>query len=256
MMSDEKDLQKLFDAALNEKAAPSRFGTPESMKKSAPAAFRRPAQDGASAFTAAAPIPQPASAHHGQAASTAFRAGAPLVVRDAQGEKSLDQTVNAELAAIMDAKVARDRRRRRTGFLVTVLFMVGVTGGAVAWVAVNPERYAAMKAVIAEIRSVGDVQGMVAKYQKALDKVAVRGKQIDSGAAAMGIDPTTVDEGEDPGFDREMQSMMGEEGGKTTAARDKLLRGKFKSVQETGSLMPGSNGAKATDPAEKPEPAE
>lgn len=252
-MTDGKDLEKLFEAALNEKQAPSRFGTPESLRKSAPAAFSRPAPGGASAFAAAPPFSQPApSAFQGQAAAPAFQAAAPLVQRDGQGEASLDHTVNAELAAIMDAKIAKDKRRRRRGFLITVLFFVGVTGGAAGWVVVNPERFAALKAVIAEIKSVGDIQGIVAKYQKSLDKIAVRGEQINAATTAMGVDPASVDENEDPGLDKEMQAMMGEEGGKTTASRDKRLRDKFKSVQESGSLMPNSTKAKDVGQAEEP----
>ena len=46
-----------------------------------------------------------------------------------------------------------------------------------------------------------------------------------------------MDGHEDPGFDKEMKAMMGEEGGKTTAARDKILREKFGDVRETGSLI-------------------
>lgn len=249
-MTDGKDLEKLFEAALNEKQAPSRFGTPESQMKSAPAAFLRPSTGGASAFTAAPPVSQPAASAFQaapsafQAAPSAFQAAAPLVQRDALGDASLDQTINAELAAIMDAKIAKDKRRRRRGFLFTVLFFVGVTGGATGWVVVNPERYAALKAVIAEIKSVGDIQGIVAKYQKSLDKIAERGNQIDSATVAMGVDPTSVDEHEDPGFDKEMKAMMGEEGGKTSAARDRLLREKFKTVEETGSLIPNKDEAK------------
>ena len=144
----------------------------------------------------------------------------------------------------MDEKISKEKRRRKRGFLVTILFFVGVTGGAAGWVVSDPDRFEAMKSAIAEIKSVGDVQGMVAKYQKALDKVAVRGEQIDAATISMGVDPTSVDEHEDPGFDKEMQAMMGEDGGKTTAARDKLLREKFKSVQESGSLMPNKNEAK------------
>lgn len=253
-MTDDKDLEKLFEAALNDKQAPSRFGTPESQMKSEPAAFRRPspgavAQDGVSAFSAAPPVSQSAASAF-QPAPSAFQAAAPAVRRDAQGEASLDQTVNAELAAIMDAKVAKEKSRRRRGFLITVLFFVGVAGGVIGWVVANPDRFAAMKTVMAEIKSVGDIQGIVDKYQKSLDKVAERGKQIDAASAAMGVDPTSVDEDEDPGFDKEMQEMAGEEGGKTTAARDKLLREKFKTVEETGSLIPNAGEEKAKE-AEK-----
>ncbi len=255
-MANQEDLDKLFEAALHEKQAPSRFGTPESQMKSAPAAFSRPApvdpgQADAGAFRAAPSAFQaapPAPSVFQAAPSSVFQAAAPavepVVRREAQAEASLDISINAELAAIMDEKISKEKRRRKRGFLVTILFFVGVTGGAAGWVVSDPDRFEAMKSAIAEIKSVGDVQGMVAKYQKALDKVAVRGEQIDAATISMGVDPTSVDEHEDPGFDKEMQAMMGEDGGKTTAARDKLLREKFKSVQESGSLMPNKNEAK------------
>ncbi|QTN34042.1 hypothetical protein HZ994_17525 [Akkermansiaceae bacterium] len=256
-----QDLEKLFEAALHEKQAPSRFGTPEELRKSVPAAFSRPApgseaQGDASAIRAA-PSAFQAAPPVGQAAPSVFRAAAPtpsafqaaqsVPIRDSNAEASLDVSINAELAAIMDAKVLREKRRRRRGFVFTLLFFLGVTGGATGWVVINPERYQALKAVIAEIKSVGDIQGMVAKYQQSLDKIAVRGTQIDAATTAMGIDPSTVDEHEDPGFDKEMQEMMGKEGGKTTAARDKLLREKFKDVQESGSLVPKKDSEKTKD---------
>jgi len=233
-MTAREDLEKLFEAALNETEAPSRFGTPESMKKAAPAAFRKPAPPFQAAAAPAAPTPLP------EAPPFAAEAPAPKepeVVLDKQGAASLDTAINAELAGIMDQKVAREKGRRRRGRLVLVLSLLGVTGGAAGWVAVNPERVEAMKQTVAEIKSAGDIKGMVAKYQAALDKVGERGKQIDAATVSMGIDPASVDGHEDPGFDKEMKAMMGEEGGKTTAARDKILREKFGDVRETGSLI-------------------
>jgi hypothetical protein len=237
-MNGREDLDKLFEAALNGTQAPSRFGTPDSMKKAEPAAFKRPAPPFQASPSANAPAEPtaPIQAAPFQPAPAPAPSG-PEVVLDKHGVKSLDSAVNAELAAIMDQKIAREKSRKRRGRLVLVLTLLGVSGGAAGWIAVNPERVQAMKQTIAEIKSAGDVKGMVAKYQAALDKVAVRGKQIDSATASMGIDPASVDEHEDPGFDKEMREMMGEEGGKTTAARDKILREKFGDVQKTGSLI-------------------
>ncbi len=240
-MTGREDLDKLFEAALQQKEAPSRYGTPESMKKAAPAAFSKPG-----APFQAASTPAPTAANHVFAAApfaaAPFAVAAPSppkpdVIIDAHGVASLDNTINAELAEIMDAKITRDKARRRRSRLVLVLFFLTATGGATGWIVLNPDRLKAMKATIAEIKSVGDIKGMVAKYQVALDKVAVRGKQIDAATVSIGVDPASVDEHEDPGFDKEMQAMMGEEGGKTTAARDKILREKFGDVQKTGSLM-------------------
>jgi hypothetical protein len=233
-MKGHEDLEKLFEAALNQTEAPSRFGTPDSMKKAAPAAFNRPAPP----FQAAPAPPAPGNVF--QAAPIVApmpTAPTPAVVLDKHGAASLDSTVNAELAEIMEQKIAREKSRRRRGRIVLVLFFVGATGGTAGWVAMNPHRVEAFKQTIAEIKSAGDIKGMVAKYQAALDKIAVRGKQIDAATVSIGVDPASVDEHEDPGFDKEMREMMGEEGGKTTAARDKILREKFGDVQKTGSLI-------------------
>jgi hypothetical protein len=237
-----EDLDKLFEAALHETEAPSRFGTPESMRKKAPAAFRK----------AAPPFQSAASAPVSTAAFEAapFMADKPVpakseVLLDQHGVASLDTAINAELAEIMDDKIARDKARRRRGRLVLVLFLLGITGGATGWIAANPDRVEALKNTIAEIKSVGDIQGMVAKYQASLDKIGERGKQIDNATVAMGVDPASVDENEDPGFDKEMKAMMGGEGGKTTAARDKILHHKFGDVQESGSLIKKKDDAPA-----------
>ena len=250
-MTGREDLEKLFEAALHQTEAPSRYGTPESMKKSAPAAFRRPAPP-----FQGAPAPAPAT----QApVNTAFEAtpyvadipaaeakpAAPAVQRDKQAEASLDGAVNAELAEIMDAKIARNKARRRRSLILACVFFLGAGGAATGWAVSNPERFDALKKTMAEIKSAGDVKGMVAKYQAALDKVGERGKQIDAATTSMGIDPASVDENEDPGFDKEMRAMMGEEGGKTTAARDKILRDKFGDVQKTGSLIKQKEDAAA-----------
>lgn len=241
-MTDRDDLEKLFEAALHEKAAPSRFGTPEEQKKTAPRAFRRdpvpssqpsatpaPESEKSEPVAEAAPSPQPKSDLIDLATT-----GDPLAE---QAVKSKDSALSAELGAILDEKVAREKRSKKRGRLMLLGFFLAVTGGASGWVVMNPERFAAMKQVLAEIKSAGDIQGMVAKYQKALDKVAVRGEQINAATESMGVDPASMAEHEDQGFDKEMRAMMGEDAGPTTAARDKLLREKFKSAEETGSLM-------------------
>ena len=164
-----------------------------------------------------------------------------MVTLEDRGQASLDTGINAELGAIIDAKVARNKRKRRRGTIFLVLFFLGVTGGATGWVVTNPERFEAMKKVVAEIKSVGDIKGMAAQYQKALDKVAARSEQIDATILSMGGDPASAAGMEDQGFDKEMSGMMGEDGGSTAAARNIKLQDKFKHVQEGGSLMEGAD---------------
>ncbi len=272
-MTSNEDLNRLFEAALGEKAAPSRFGTPEEMKKFSPvpmqqaggASAAQPSRFHAVAPTADAFEAAPAPAHvspkafqavppqdyrqpqdPAQVFQPAPAAYAPVPVAQAsetyvqlddKAVASLGSGLSTELGAILDAKVAKEKRNRRLSLVFTLLFLAGIGGGATAWVVTNPERFEAMKAVIAEIKSAGDLKGMVAKYQKALDRIAVRGEQINDATVAMGVDPASAEDMADQGFDKEMREMMGEDGGPTSASRNAKLTDKFDHVKEGGSLI-------------------
>ncbi len=101
-----------------------------------------------------------------------------------------------------------------------------------------------MKKVAAEIKSVGDIKGMVENYKEALDKVAVRGQQIDAAIGSMGVDPASVDERADQGFDKVMQEMTGGEGVPSAPSRNAKLQEQFKGVQESGTIIRGSDETK------------
>jgi len=279
-MTSSEDLDKLFEAALHQKEAPTRFGTPESQRKYSPippqsrvagvsvqdSRFRESSPQGYQPMPAQqypqAQYPQHAPQEYQQMPAQAYSqavapaqtfqaapaptpnyfapapqpaAAVPVIV--GQAAASLDNTISAELGAILDAKVAREKRSRRRSLFITLFIFLGLTGGTSAWFVSNPERLAALKTTIADIKSAGDIKGMVAKYQKALDKIAVRGKQIDNATVSMGVDPASAAGMADQGFDKEMREMMGENGGPTTASRNAKLQEKFKDVQENGSLI-------------------
>ncbi len=257
-MTSNEDLNKLFEAALGDKQAPSRYGTPEEQRKFSPVPVlnNAPAPVQGSRFQASpaeqASTPQPAVESDLKTSPAPATQASPatqedFVSLDQKGLASLDTGISAELGAIMDAKVARQKRKRRRGLLLIALFFTGTVGGTAGWVVTNPERFEAMKKVVAEIKSAGDIKGMVAKYQKALDKIAVRGEQIDAATTSMGIDPASADHMEDQGFDKEMREMMGEDGGPTTASRNSKLMEKFKHVKEGGSLIKKSDESPATE---------
>ncbi|WP_411827993.1 hypothetical protein [Luteolibacter sp. AS25] len=261
-------MDKLFEAALHQKAPPSRFGTPESQRKSGPAAhgtldnqaanvgsrFQRGTPQEQAPFQSDVEPPDhapqqaalpsqgfdfaPLPAHQSSAVDQRYAFGSAEVVEE-QATASLDNTINSELAAILDEKVAKEKRSKRRSLMITALIFFGVTGGGSAWFVSNPGRVAALNQTIAEIKSVGDIKGMVTKYQQSLDKVAVRGEQINAATVLMGVEPASVADIENQGFDQEMRTMMGESAGPTTAARDALVRKKFSSVQQSGTLMPG-----------------
>ena len=224
MMTDKEKMERLFNAALRDPTPPEQVKpTPSHFIPSNPAAVFQaaPAQAFAPApfvIPAAAPAPAPVAQD--------------LVVPMANA--GLDQESSAELAALLDEQHKRKVRRRRRESLVTALVLFGGTGGGYAWFVQSPERVQAFTTAIAEIKSAGDIAGIVGKYKKALEKVKVRSEQIDSATASMGIDPTKVDS-KDPYFEEEMKQMMGGEG-KTTGERNRLLKEKFGSMEKTGKL--------------------
>ncbi len=233
-MVEPTDLEKLFDAAIHQRKAPSRFGTPDEQLKAGPAVFQREEQPVADILETTAPSPF----------TPVFQAAPPEedtqpeVVLCEHGAASLDQSLNAELAVILDAKIAKEKKSKKIYRIAVLSILLLSIGGGTGWVVLNPERYQAFKEVLSEIRSVADIGQMTEKYQKSLDKVAERGKQIDAASAAMGVDVSKVDEN-DPSLDKAMQNMMGEEGGKTTGERNKILKDKFKSVEEGGKIGGG-----------------
>lgn len=113
---------------------------------------------------------------------------------------------------------------------MAALVLIGLIGGGSAWFVSSPDRVQAFVSAIAEIRSVGDVKSIVAKYQAALEKVKVHGSRIDQATAAMGIEHSEKDE-IDPNFDTQMKQMMAGEG-KTVGDRTGKMQQAFGQMRE------------------------
>ncbi len=265
-MTDKEKLQKLFDAALRDPTEPEALKSTRSFSGQAaasPAVFQAappfqaaPAYQAAAPFQAAPSYPtaagQPVVVYQVVAAPTAapFVAAPPSVPEGMvtpMPNAGLDAVSSAELAILLDEQQQRKMRRRRRDALVTALVLFGLTGGGYGWFVQSPQRVQAFSDAVKEIRSAGDIAGIVGKYKKALEKVKVRSEQIDSATASMGIDPTK-DDGKDPYFEEEMRQMMGGEG-KTTGERNRLLKEKFGSMEKTGKLgIPAPSSAASTSP--------
>lgn len=129
--------------------------------------------------------------------------------------------------------------------LVTAAVLLGFAGGGYAWFIQSPERVQAFHEAMNDIRSVGDVTSLAAKYSKALEKIKVRSTQIGDSTAAMGVEPSK-DAGKDPAFEKEMKDMTGGEG-KTVGERNRLLKERFGSMDKTGA-SPGLPVPAATPP--------
>jgi hypothetical protein len=230
-MTDKEKLQKLFDAALKSstdfsEGPPQRaFPTPSFEAKPAPIAA------GFAARVETAP-PSPPVAELPVAPPDAGEATGPATMAAV-----LDDAASTELAALLDEQLQRQSRKRKMEALVAALVLFGLTGGGFGWFVHSPQRVQAFHEAMREIRSVGDIQSMVAKYQAALDRIAVRGAQIDQATIAMGADPTSTSG--DQYMEAEMKEMMGGEG-TTVGQRNKALQKSFGHMaqQNGGALKP------------------
>ena len=221
-MTDKQKLQHLFDAALK---APTDFSSGP-LRRASPTAAA-PAEPASAACPL--PAPQPSAALPGEA---------DLAEQDAPSATPppLDKAAADALGALLDEQVRRQARKRRRSALVTATVLLGLTGGGFAWFVQSPERVHAFTSAISEIRSVGDVKSMVARYQAALDRISVRGKQIDQATSALGVTPGIGNDA-DPHMEAEMKEMMGGEG-TTVGQRNRALQKTFgdKAKEHGGAL--------------------
>lgn len=204
-MTDQEKLQQLFQAAL--KAPPTEGKSPLARAFPTPT----PTPLAAAPVSEVVPTPEPPAA---VAASTVPVANA-----------GLDDAASAELGALLDEQMARQKRKRRRELIGIFVVLLGLTGGGLGWFVQSPTRLQAFREAVADIRSVGDVAAMVAKYQVALDKIATRSNQIDQATEAMG-GSANQDGMKDVNMEAEMQAMMGGEG-KTSGQRNQILQNAF-----------------------------
>ena len=162
------------------------------------------------------------------APATAAVAAVPAATTDATPfvpNAGMTEALSTELAALLDERHKRNVRKRRRDALVVLILLFCICGGSSAWFIQSPARMQALREAVSDIRSIGDIGSIVAKYQVALAKVAVHSQQIDQSTNSMGV--STDQSGEkDPAFDTEMKQMMGGEG-KTAGERDRQLQRKF-----------------------------
>jgi hypothetical protein len=248
-MTDKEKLQKLFDAALKDPTLPSpqipkRAFPVSPLEQSAqilqPQAFPSPfpvqvvAAVGAPVHAPAAPAITPMQVTPPVAqVFDAITVPADAAAAEAPAmPAALDDAASTELGALLDEQRLRLRRKRRMEALATAAVLMGSVCGGTIWFVQSPDRVAAFKEAMSDIRSLGDVKSLVAKYQDALDRIGARGKQIDQATAAMGVKKSAADD-EDPFFEKEMEEMMGGPGnGKTVGQRNKLMKQNFSEMAD------------------------
>lgn len=241
-MTDKEKLQKLFDAALRAPAEPI------VTKPALPAATRATVPAAAKPVPVAAPLPTPAVAPV-QSAAVPNAAAKPAPAAPPVNA-GLDEETSAELAALLDARHQRTRRKNRIGSLVTTVVFLGLAGGGYGWFVQSPQRVQAFQDAMQDIKSVGDVTSIASKYNQSLAKIKVSSDRINSATASLGVDPTK-DDGKGPDLDAEMKGMMGGEG-KTAGDRNRLLKEKFgamgKSSANPGVPTPAGNAPTLPNP--------
>lgn len=160
-------------------------------------------------------------------------------------QAGLCDTVSAELGTLLDEQHRRKVSRRRREVVMTFAILFGLTGGSFAWFVQSPQRVSAAKQTFKEIRSAGDVTGIVAAYKKSLAKIATRASDVNVATESMGVSSDQSGM-KDVDMDAEMKQMMGGEG-KTAGERNRLLKEKFGYLEKTeGKLTPPPVNPEAT----------
>lgn len=237
-MTDKEKLQQLFQAALQD----SNFDTKKPLARAFPS-VPTPTAQVVEQVSAPEPSPDPV------AQAPVVQNLEPLV--QPMPNAGLDEATSAELGALLDAQIKRKARQRKRELVVTLLVCFGLTGGGYGWFIQSPNRVQAFNDAIKEIRSVGDIKGLVAKYQKALDRIAARSKQIDEATIAMGGDPT-LETTEDPYFTAETEKLTGEKM-KSLGERNKRLEATLgKLAKKPGVAEKVAEAASESETAGKP----
>lgn len=205
-MTHTEKLQQIFEAALKDN---SEFNKP--LTRTFPATL------GAKPVAVSQPAPEPEP----ECEPESFQEVPPGPVANA----GLSDPASAELAGLLEEQQHRKTRERLRRTLMTLGIFTILTGNAFCWFVNSPQRVVALSQAIQDIRSVGDVGSTAAKYQVALDKIAVRSKQIDQATAAMGVKPGQ-DGGKDSNMDAEMLTIMGGNG-TTSGQRNQLVQHHF-----------------------------
>ena len=141
------------------------------------------------------------------------------------GARIQHDAASAELATLLDQKMAKEKRRHQMQWMIIAAILVGGIGGSAAWFVQSPDRIDSLKSAVTEVQAATDVESLTGEYEKSLDKVAVRGSQLDQATEALGMS-AELKEGEDAYMEDEMKSMMGGEG-QTAGARARGMQSAF-----------------------------
>lgn len=207
MTTDQEKLKKLFDAALRQVDTPPSRPTPSGPPTSV---FTPPVAPSSAGGESCVAVEEPVAAS----------AAPPPVI---------DAAASEELARLLDEQQRRKQARHRSQALVTLAVLGAGVLSVVGWFAADSRRVQALREAWNDIRTVSDAKALAAKYQQALDRIAVRSSQIDHASGQLGVD--TSQPIEHSSLDAEMKTFSG--GEPTPIERTEMLKSKLSRLQET-----------------------
>lgn len=132
-----------------------------------------------------------------------------------------------DISQLIDEQIARLAKKRRHANWVTLSFFGLMVGSASAWYSSSKDNSRIVADLITDIKASGkdfdlirSVTCMASQYDKALEIISNRSKDINKATISLGIDPKSVKE---DGMESEMKDMMGGKG-KTIGERDRMLK--------------------------------
>lgn len=221
-MATKEELNRIFEEALREEEAAAQ------KISSAPTP--------AATVSVAMPVAEPVLQQMAAAPQKEVAACAPATQLEHASVKETDP----EFGALLEEREGRLKKRNTRARWAVNLLLLGIFGGTATAFTVSPSLRAKLDYLVVSMQQgVDDVKMMgngPANYDEALGEVAVRGAQIDDATRMMGVDPTTVDPGDDPNMLREMNEMAGEDLG-----LDSRL-GKLQTLGKVGQVVTGAEG--------------
>lgn len=164
------------------------------------------------------------------------------------GNRGVD--IDPGLRSMIEERDARmTTKRKRLSMAITSTFLA-MAGSAVGWVTLTEsgrQHYQCFATALQECK--GDLKnltGILAAYQKQIDKLAVYSARVDAATVALGGDPVKDEANSNLDLDAEMKRMAGEGGGPTTAERDEKLRSTFGAISKMAGQDP-DKAKKATE---------
>jgi hypothetical protein len=150
-----------------------------------------------------------------------------------------------EFGSMLEEREGRIKKRSKRAALAVNLLLLALVGGTATSFAVSPTLRGKAQNLVTSLKEGVDDVKMMGKgsenYDEALKEVAERGNQIEAATIAMGVDPSTVDPGDDPGMLAEMNELAGEDIGLDTRL------GKLQSMGKIGQAITGAEGPKSKE---------